>query len=174
MKLMNCQRNAIDLLPFHTHAQTHTHTQTCAATEWAALAVGCQTKCPANSCALPLPLFASFYLRALYVCVSVYGCTRSAWILSIDVTAVKISQTTNGALCKMRAGESKYVRAGERCNLQIMLYKRFALCLLPPVLPHGVQKKNVYTRLSTGIQQGSLDGLDTLVIKMLKYDLTCH
>lgn len=34
MKLMNCQRNAIDLLPFHTHAQAYRYTHRYTA-EWA-------------------------------------------------------------------------------------------------------------------------------------------
>lgn len=29
MKLMNCQRNAIDLLPFHKHKHTHAHAHNC-------------------------------------------------------------------------------------------------------------------------------------------------
>lgn len=111
-----------------------------------------------------------------------YGCTRSAWILSIDVTAVKIPTKQRMPHWK-RERERDDGRVAEwesAAILRIMLYKRFALCLLP-------QAESVASRCARGecmyighwTHQWSLDtGHWTLVawqvIKMLKYDLTCH
>lgn len=135
MKLMNCQRNAIDLLPFHTHAQVYTQIHS-----W--VGVGCQTICPATSCALPLPLFGSLCVRA---CMG----ARDRPGYQALTSQLSKSQQNNECHIERERKRERWWESGRVAEwesaaiLRIMLYKRFALCLLP-------QAESVASRCARG------------------------
>lgn len=105
----------------HTRKQTHTDTQLSG--RWM----------PDNmsSHLLRSPAPAPALCHSMRACL--YGCTRSAWILSIDVTAVKIST-------KQRMPHSKREREREReiVGERFINDLHFACWLKQKVLPHGV------------------------------------
>lgn len=151
-----------------THTRKHTHRYTA---EWALDARQYVQPPLALSRSRSLALFAS-----VPVWVHAIGLDIKHWRHSCQ----NPNETTNATLKERERDDGRVAEWESAAILRIMLYKRFALCLLPQaesVASRCARWKCMY--IGHWTHQWSLDTehwtlVAWQVIKMLKYDLTCH